>query len=456
MPKDSAPAGSVAYLTNSKTTVPKATYVPVKVPQDDKSHAMLATSGGAIRKAGFVNGLRLQVGEVDAVLARISGANAAGSAPSPLYALLRNFEGQPLRASLPPASQFFSVADVDLIAFGNALASVRKQNLATAQRGVVSSAGIATFPDPAEVASLTSAWNSALVSAAGFAAAANSATSPLGMLNLERIEMTPAGIERGGLLATIPLAPKERTVVVQQEWSVITKEFTSIVTDSLDNYSETGVTDTTQLSQATTSQVAHNNQFNVNASASGSCGFVTASVATSFGAQDQHSQSASDSRQHSVQTTKKASARSIQSLKTTISTTTTAGTSTGNTRILENPSATDPMRIDYFSLMRKWHVALYRYGLRLTYDITVPEPGAAMREQYAQLDQLQQALSTTFVFPINHSDITADVKPGESQPHYLVLADYYKVDVPPPPSPAQVVVQGCSFLNEYWAFRGQG
>jgi hypothetical protein len=39
------------------------------------------------------------------------------------------------------------------------------------------------------------------------------------MLNLERIEMSPAGLERGELLATIPLAPKERTSVVQKEWS---------------------------------------------------------------------------------------------------------------------------------------------------------------------------------------------------------------------------------------------
>jgi hypothetical protein len=40
MPKDSARAGSVAYLTNSRTTVPKATYVPVSVPDDETTRAV--------------------------------------------------------------------------------------------------------------------------------------------------------------------------------------------------------------------------------------------------------------------------------------------------------------------------------------------------------------------------------------------------------------------------------
>ena len=59
--------------------------------------------------------------------------------------------------------------------------------------------------------------------------------------------MTPAGIERGELLATIPLAPLEQTSVIQKESSVTSQEFTSIVTDSLENYSETGVTENTDL-----------------------------------------------------------------------------------------------------------------------------------------------------------------------------------------------------------------
>jgi hypothetical protein len=240
---------------------------------------------------------------------------------------------------------------------------------------------------------------------------------------------------RGALLATIPLAPKERTAVVQQEWSVTSKEFTSIVTDSLENYSQTGVTENTQLAQSTTSQVAHSNQFNITSSVNGEYKFaslasVSGSVGDSWGSQDQFSQSENDSRQHAIQTTRQASSRVKQSHKVTISTSTVTGASQASTRTFENPSATDPMRVDYFSLMRKWYVALYRYGLRLTYDITVPEPGAAMREIYAQLDDLQKQAQKNFSFNLKASDITDD---PTSPYNYQQLASQYGAQVAAPP-----------------------
>jgi hypothetical protein len=48
-------------------------------------------------------------------------------------------------------------------------------------------------------------------------------TFNIGNLNLERLEVAPAGIVRGELIATIPLAPLEETPVVQKEWSVTSK-----------------------------------------------------------------------------------------------------------------------------------------------------------------------------------------------------------------------------------------
>ncbi|HEY4241448.1 MAG TPA: hypothetical protein VGM88_16620 [Kofleriaceae bacterium] len=386
--------------------------MPLKVDATERGK-----TGGAVRKSGLVRSLGLQSGETAAA------RDVIGKAANPaLLELAQAFEGGPIASALPSAAKFAAIPDTDLVAFSQAIAKNRQKAAAAPAR--TANGAVDTH---AQALALNAA-NTALVAAASYSDGVEAAVSPIGMLNLERIEMTPAGIERGGLLATIPLAPKERTTVLQQEWSVVTKEFTSVVTDSLDNYSETGVTDATQLSQSTTSQVAHSNQFNINSSVSGSYGFVTASVATAFGGQDQSSGSANASRQHAQTTTKKASSRSIESHKTTISTSTTAGSSTANTRHLENPSATDPMRIDYFSIMRKWHCALYRYGLRLTYDITIPEPGAAMREQYMLLDQLQKSLGKPFLFEIAHANITPTT--------YLAYADLYSVDVPPPPSPS--------------------
>jgi hypothetical protein len=265
-------------------------------------------------------------------------------------------------------------------------------------------------------------------------------TTPIGLVNLERLEMWPAGIERGELIATIPLAPLERTAVVQKEWSVTTKEFTSIVTDSLENYSETGVTENTELAQSTTSQIQHSNQSNVNATVSGGVNFATvvhadAQVTTSSAFQDATSNSATASTKHAIATTKKASSRVKQEHKVTISTSTVTGTSETTTRTLQNPSQTNPMRIDYYSLMRKWHVGLYQYGARLTYDIIIPEPGGTLREAYALLSSLQELAAAPFTFNLSYTDITKDIvdnngKPAKfGTPKYLWLAQQYGAQV---------------------------
>jgi hypothetical protein len=87
--------------------------------------------------------------------------------------------------------------------------------------------------------------------------------------------------------------------------------------------------------------------------------------------------------------------------------------------------------------MRKWHVGLYRYGLRLTYDIAIPEPGAAMRKVYAQISDLASKLSKSFEFHVPHSEIKDEIftANNETQAHYLVLAETYGAQVPPPPAP---------------------
>jgi hypothetical protein len=416
----------MANLTNSTTSVLKATHVPLKLSNPP-------SAGWATVKSSFVRNLALQSGEVDAVQQAFGAVRSAApnaiTADANFWSLLRQFEGTPLVSQLPLPSAFANIQVSDLTAFGNELVNLRQQKVQSLQSA-------SAAPDPASspqnLASTQNQLNTGIAATKNLVS--DTSTSPIGMLNLERLEMTPAGIERGGLLATIPLAPKERTAVVQEEWSVISQEFTSIVTDSLENYSQTGVTENTQLAQATGSQISHGNQFNISASASGGCGFVSASVATQFGTQDQTSQSATESRNQAVQTTRQASSRVKQSHKMTISTQTTSGTSESTTRMLENPSATDPMRIDYFSLMRKWYVALYRYGLRLTYDITIPEPAAAMREVYKQLAQLQSQAGGPFVFDLKMEDITPT--------NYVKLADKYSAQVPTPPDPQKVFTAG--------------
>lgn len=288
----------------------------------------------------------------------------------------------------------------------------------------------------------TRALNSAVVAARGLAV--NVAVQPLGMLNLERIEMVPAGIQRGELIATVPLAPGEQTAVTHKEWSVTSKEFTTIVTDSLEQTSETGVTDNTDLSQSTTSQNQHSVQFNITATVQGGIPIISGSSTGGVTAQDANSNSATDSIKHATSITNSASSRSRQEHKTTISTTTVTGTSETSTRMLQNTSLTDPIRIDYFSLMRTWRVRLYRYGLRLTYDLVIPEPAGAMRRAYMELENLRNQLGP-FVFDVQYTSINNDIVDskgapaaplpgGPGRPRYESLADQHGVAVPPYPA----------------------
>lgn len=441
----SSPPPASTILTNATRSIAKATLVPLMADVSNET----ATEGHAIIKSGYVRQVSLQPGEVSAVreeiarLADVSPQDAHLSSTSPLWDLLTSFEGQVMPSLLPSASEVGRIPAADLQTFGKALAGVRKQvvnQISSRLPSVdtvmdVQGVGLAapmSYEAGVGIEVAKAQYFLHQVSVANTVFAVNTSVSPIGMLNLERLEMAPAGIERGELIATIPLAPGEKTAVVQKEWSVTTKEFTSIVTDSLENFSETGVTDNTELAQSTASQIQHANQFNITATVSGGIPLISGSSTASFGIQDSSSKSATDSRKHAVAVTQKASSRTKQEHKVTISTTTVTGTSETTTRELVNTSMTDPIRIDYFSMMRKWRVRLYRYGLRLTYDMVIPEPAGALRKAYATLAEKQGEL-VPFEFKVPISEITTDIWAGEPQPHYLVLAEKYSAQVPLPP-----------------------
>jgi hypothetical protein len=104
--------------------------------------------------------------------------------------------------------------------------------------------------------------------------------------------------------------------------------------------------------------------------------------------------------------------------------------------------------------MRKWHVGLYRYGLRLTYDIVIPEPGGTLRETYAQIASLQNQAAQVFTFNLPYSEITTNlvdsngdpwiplVSTGAPVPQYEWLAVKYSAQVPTPPASTYPVTAG--------------
>ncbi|MEV8631965.1 hypothetical protein AB0395_09940 [Streptosporangium sp. NPDC051023] len=390
--------------------------------------------GGGIIKLGAIRQLALQPGDTDDVRDRLQDAErqyeeATHVSPETLD-LLRAFEDPIVPALRPDGTGISQIPVRELMRFAEALIEKRAEHTKRAE----------TADSPYELGQSVQALNAAAVALRGLAA--NTATPPIGLLNLERIEMVPAGIQRGELVSTIPLAPGEETAVTHTEWSVTSKEFTTIVTDSLEEVSETGVTDNTDLAQSTSSQSQHSNQFNITGTVQGGIPIISGSSTTGFTAQGSESLSATESIKHARTTTQKASSRSRREHKVTISTKTETGTSETSTRVLKN-SSNNPVRIDYFSLMRKWRVRLYRYGLRLTYDVVVPEPGAAMRRAYAELESLR-AQQGPFTFDVKRSDITPQLVNQDGQPDpngvpkYQWLAERHGVSVrayPADPTP---------------------
>ncbi|MDM9623158.1 hypothetical protein [Rhizobium sp. S96] len=448
-PSSIASTQTVERKTSART-IEKATLVPLQSrPKAPEANVRVQKAGDGLLKALFMQHLALAPGEVQIVSDRLKGKSTdnAEKQKSPIsqrtVKLLTAFERTALPAVRPRPDAISIAPKEELVAFANALQATRKNALMGELRKHNQDAGL--------VGKLVTALNSAIVG--GLILQKQGTAAPIGMLNLERLEMTPAGIERGGLVASIPLAPLEETSVTQSEWSVTTKEFTSIVTDYLENVSETGVTDNTELSQSVTSQVQHGNQFNITGTVTGGIPIINGSSTTSFTDQGSESKSATDSRKFASSITRKASSRSTSEHKVTISTVAVTGQANVTTRKLKNNSLTDPMRIDYFSLMRRWNVRLYRYGLRLTYDIVIPEPASAMRAMYAELDELQSRL-VPFVFPYSETILDNKYQNPLDPPLFKQLAAKFHVLVPDYPSSGPVLRPSAKFdlPNVNWMF----
>lgn len=431
--------------------------------------------------------MQLQNGEVTAVKNSM-GAQASQIA-NPSWAVLQRFESQPVGVMMPGAETTSGLSSADIQAFGQALINYRTADMmgtlrappppspqsspstaagappppaspagavtrvAASGRVVRTAASAAIAPSPsarvqvrppavqAVQASTVQSSTIATVSASQVALKSSLLTfakaavqnftqaiqiSPIGRLHLERIEMTPAGIERGELLATVPLAPQETASVMQKEWATTSDEFSSIVTDYLEQVSEKGVTEKSELAQSSEAQTKHDNQIDLSASVSGKYGFVSFAANSSLKLADSISNSEKVSRNHTVETTRKAATRSRKERKVTIETTSVKGTEEVTTRTLTNPSTTAPLRIDYYSMMRKWHVKLYRYGLRMTYDIAIPEPGAALRESLADLADLNEQITNVFTFNLDPASI--------DRTNWQSLANEYGATLDPPPN----------------------
>ena len=173
---------------------------------------------------------------------------------------------------------------------------------------------------------------------------------PVGLLHLERMSFIPAGIERGELEYSVPLSPGEEVNISHKEWSNTAQEFEQIVTDYLEAYSEEGVTEKTDLTQASTSQHEHSTGFSLGVTASG--GWVPVSISTTLGynVSDSASNSQQNSKTQSNELTRKASSRTKKEHKQSFKVASASGTEDQAVRLIRNPYTDKATRVDYYQL----------------------------------------------------------------------------------------------------------
>ena len=261
---------------------------------------------------------------------------------------------------------------------------------------------------------------------------------PVGRLHLERIEMTPVGIEHGELVHSVPLTPQETVNITHREWSTTTQTFENIVSDSLTGYSETGVVDKTDISQASANESRQQSSLDVNGNVSASysgAGFsVTASTSVDYNTKSDDFKSVKDSLAHSVAITRSASSRTRKDHRTSFQVSSIAGAEDLAVQVLTNPTNA-AIRVDYYQLMRKWQVDLIRYGLRMTYDIVIPNPGSSLAAKVTELYVLNQQIAAGYTFSLKITDITTT--------NWATYEQVYGVAIDPPPiDPFQTMQTG--------------
>jgi hypothetical protein len=249
---------------------------------------------------------------------------------------------------------------------------------------------------------------------------------PIGLLFLERLEMTPGAVERGEMAYSLPLAPNEKVTLAHREWSVKEEQFSEFIEDLLENFSEEGVAQTDDIAMSTSTQSRHNNALSLSqpvASAPGVHMTSAADATSSSGITDTTSREESKSQSRTV--TALASTRTMKDHKVSFTVTTVAGMEDFTAHLIENKHDDKSMRIDYFKRVRLWHSDLYRYGVRLTYDVVLPDPGARLRQREVELQQIANSLAAEFSLALTASNISIY--------NWELLADQYGVSLPPPP-----------------------
>lgn len=254
---------------------------------------------------------------------------------------------------------------------------------------------------------------------------------PLGLLYLERLDMTPGAVERGELSYSLPLAPNEKVTLAHREWSVREEQFSEFIEDYQENFSQQGVAQTDDIALSTTSESSHNSALSMSQPLAAAPGVQVTSAIDNSASGIDDSESKTQSKEQSRTVTSLASTRTMKDHKISFTVTTVAGMEDFTAHLIENKNRDKSMRVDYYKRVRRWQSELYRYGVRLTYDLVLPDPGQRLRQREVELQSIAAQLSTEFSLGLVPTQITVS--------NWEALADQYGVSLPSPPEQVQHV-----------------
>ncbi|HET8659994.1 MAG TPA: hypothetical protein VFM55_13475 [Micromonosporaceae bacterium] len=254
---------------------------------------------------------------------------------------------------------------------------------------------------------------------------------PIGFLHLEKLDFTPIGYQRGELVYSLPMLPGETIRMTHRQWSRTESEFEKIVTDSIETYSEEALTEKSELATSMTEEQKHSSAFNASARVSGSYGPVTVSAEAGYNATSSDAQSRTHAAKSSREVTSKASSRVKKESKITFRVTNIEETEDTSFREIKNDTP-NAVRWDFHRLMKKWKISLYRYDIRLTYDLVIPEPASFLMRKFVRLQRLKAEHDRGFSLNFSPSLIARNNWPALAATYGVAL------EAPPPETVAVV------------------
>jgi hypothetical protein len=231
---------------------------------------------------------------------------------------------------------------------------------------------------------------------------------PIGLLHLEQVAITPLQVERGELVYSLPLAPLERVTLAHKEWTLREEEYSRFVQDRLEYYSERGVAEQNELASASRSENEHSKTLSMSKPVVPGAATIADPVDTQTTTDvTKETQSQERSSRDTRAITEQASSLAVRDQKVSFTVTTVAGTQDFTAQLFENKHTDKVMLIEYFRRMRKWRNQLCRTGIRLTYDVVLPDPGRRLRERWMELQALEDQINAPFALDIAPSPYDA-------------------------------------------------